>query len=77
MDARDLIRIVLNDEIVRNKSDMNDSEYETIKSFQVLEDAFDNNVRTYLRKSSINKNIKTTALSEEDNKFFTTIMASP
>jgi hypothetical protein len=49
---------------------MNDSEYEGIKSFQVLEDAFDNNVRTYLKKSSINKNIKTTALSGENNKFF-------
>ena len=56
VDARDLIRIVLDDEVVRNKADMNDSEYEGIKSFQVLEDAFDNNVRTYLKKSSINKN---------------------
>jgi|LakMenEpi03Aug12_release.lakeMendotaPanAssembly.Ray.scaffolds.fasta_scaffold183045_1 hypothetical protein len=70
VDARDLIRIVLDDEVVRNKADMNDSEYEGIKSFQVLEDAFDNNVRTYLKKSSINKNIKTTALSGENNKFF-------
>jgi hypothetical protein len=31
---------------------------------------FNDNVRIYLKKSSINKNIKTTALSEENDKFF-------
>jgi len=70
VDARDLVRIVLDDEAIRNKADMNDNEYEVMKKFRVLEGAFDDNVRTYLKKSSINKNIKATALSEENNKFF-------
>lgn len=70
VDVRDLVRIVLDDESIRNKADMNDDEYEAMKNFKILEDAFDDNVRTYLKKSSINKNIKTTALSEENNKFF-------
>lgn len=70
VDARDLVRIVLDDEVIRNKADMNDNEYEEMKKFKILEDTFDDNVRTYLKKSSINKNIKTTALSEENNKFF-------
>jgi AIPR protein len=70
VDARDLVRIVLDDETIRNKTDINDNDYEMIKEFKILEDVFDDNVRTYLKKSSINKNIKTTALSEDNNKFF-------
>ncbi|PZU99279.1 MAG: hypothetical protein DCE90_01830 [Pseudanabaena sp.] len=70
VDARDLIRIVLDDEEIRNKADMDDSEYELINQFKILEDAFNDNVRTYLKKSSINKNIKSTALSDDNNKFF-------
>lgn len=70
VDARDLVRIVLDDEAIRNRADMNDKEYEIIKNFRILEDTFNDNVRTYLKKSSINKNIKATALSEENNKFF-------
>ncbi len=70
VDARDLLRIVLDDEVIRNRADMNDNEYEVLKNFKILEDTFDDNVRTYLKKSSINKNIKVTALSEDNNKFF-------
>jgi len=70
IDARDLVRIVIDDETIRNKADMNDDEYEAMKGLKILEDAFNDNVRTYLKKSSINKNIKTTALSEENDKFF-------
>lgn len=70
IDARDLVRIVIDDEAIRNKADMNDDEYEVMKGLKILEDAFNDNVRTYLKKSSINKNIKTTALSEENDKFF-------
>ena len=70
IDARDLIRIVIDDEILRNKADMEDSEYEKIKHHKIIQDAFNDNVRIYLKKSSINKNIKSTALSEENDKFF-------
>lgn len=70
IDARDLVRIVIDDEAMRNQSDLDDEEYEALKQLKILEDAFNDNVRTYLKKSSINKNIKTTALSEDNNKFF-------
>jgi AIPR protein len=70
VDARDLIRIVLDNEEIRNKADMDDDEYETIKEIDILEDAFNDNVRVYQKKSSINKNIKITALSEDNSKFF-------
>lgn len=70
VDARDLVRIVIDDEETRNKVDMNNEEYEVMKELNILEDAFNDNVRIYLEKSSINKNIKTTALSEENDKFF-------
>jgi hypothetical protein len=70
VDARDLIRIVLKNEDLRHKADMNDEEYEEIKKSSILEDAFNDNVRIYQKKSSINKNIKTTALSEDNDKFF-------
>ena len=70
VDARDLVRIVLDSEEIRNKADMDDDEYETIKNIGILEDAFNDNVRIYQKKSSINKNIKNTALSEDNSKFF-------
>ncbi len=70
VDARDLVRIVLDDEVIRDKADMDDDEYELMKKSAILEDAFNDNVRIYQKKSSINKNIKSTALSEDNNKFF-------
>ena len=70
VDAQDLVRIVLDSEEIRNKADMDDDEYETIKNIGILEDAFNDNVRIYQRKYSINKNIKNTALSEDNSKFF-------
>ena len=70
VDARDLIRIVIDDEEVRNKADMSDDEYEIIKEINILEDTFNDNVRVYQKKSAINKSIKVTALSEDNNKFF-------
>jgi hypothetical protein len=70
VDARDLIRISLNNEEIRNRADMDDDDYKTMKSMTILEDAFDDNVRIYQKKSSINKNIKITALSDEADKFF-------
>ncbi|PSB26853.1 AIPR family protein [Stenomitos frigidus] len=70
VDARDLIRIVIDNEEVRSKADMTNDEYEVIKKSTLLEDAFNDNVRIYQKKSSINKNIKSTALSDENSKFF-------
>ena len=70
VDARDLVRIVLDDKEIRNTADMTDDEYEAMKNLTILEDAFNDNVRIYQKKSSINKNIKNTALSEDNSKFF-------
>lgn len=69
VDARDLIRIVLDSDEIRLKADIND--YREIRNFEILENAFDDNVRVYLRqRSKINRNIKKTALSEECHRFF-------
>lgn len=69
VDARDLIRIVLDDETIRD--DVNLTNYEELKKYKILEDAFEDNVRVYLKqRSKINKNIKRTALSDENHRFF-------
>lgn len=69
VDARDLIRIVLDDENIRNNTNLTD--YEELKKYEILEDAFEDNVRVYLKqRSKINRNIKRTALSEENHRFF-------
>ncbi|MBD1836941.1 AIPR family protein [Coleofasciculus sp. FACHB-501] len=69
VDARDIIRIVLNDESVRN--DVNLTNYSDLKKYSLLEDAFEDNVRVYLKqRSKINRNIKRTALSDENRRFF-------
>jgi hypothetical protein len=69
VDVRDLIRIVMNDDDLRLKPDLTD--YSVLKSHKILEDAFEDNVRVYLKdRSRINKNIKETALSEHNHKFF-------
>jgi hypothetical protein len=69
VDARELLRIVCDDEQVRQNVDAGD--YSVLKRHEVLEDAFDDNVRMYLKqRSKINRNIKETALSEEAYRFF-------
>lgn len=69
VDARDLIRIVLNDEVIRNNVNVED--YSPLKEYKICEDAFEDNVRVYLKqRSRINRNIKKTALSEENYTFF-------
>ncbi|MBD1894889.1 AIPR family protein [Coleofasciculus sp. FACHB-129] len=69
VEARDIIRIVLNDESVRN--DVNLTNYSDLKKHSLLEDAFEDNVRVYLKqRSKINRNIKRTALSDENRRFF-------
>lgn len=69
IDARDLIRVVLNDESIRNNINLTD--YSELKKYSIFEDAFEDNVRIYLRqRSKINRNIKKTALSDENHRFF-------
>jgi len=67
--AKDLLRIILNDEELRNNIEANDSD---IRDCLINENIFEDNVRVYLKqRSSINKNIKKTASDEdESNKFF-------
>jgi AIPR protein len=69
LDARDLIRLVIDDEELRKKVDLDD--YSALKGQQLLEDAFEDNVRIYLKqRSRINQNIKSTALGDESHRFF-------
>ena len=69
IDARELLRIVCDDEKIRQDVEIGD--YSILKTFEVLEDAFDDNVRMYLKqRSKINRNIKETALSDEAYRFF-------
>jgi AIPR protein len=69
IDAKDLIRITLNDKAIRNKVDL--ESYEELKSFEIAEDTFEDNVRVYLKQGSkINQNIKKTAISDENHRFF-------
>lgn len=68
-DARDLIRIVLNNADLREITDIPD--YQILKDHNILEDAFEDNVRVYLKqRSKINRNIKKTALSDNNYLFF-------
>lgn len=69
IDARELLRIVLNNEELRNNVSLEN--YEVIKEQSILEDAFEDNVRVYLKqRSRINRNIKETALSDNAHRFF-------
>lgn len=69
VEARDLIRIVIDDESIRNNPDLQD--YSEIKNHKILEDAFADNIRIYLKqRSRINRNIKETALSDDGHRFF-------
>jgi hypothetical protein len=69
VDSRELLRIVCDDEQLRQNTDISD--YSILKTARILEDAFDDNVRVYLKqRSRINRNIKETALSEEAYRFF-------
>jgi hypothetical protein len=69
IDARELIRIVLDSDSVRDNATLD--EYNELKKYGILEDAFEDNVRLYLKqRSKINRSIKKTALSEENHRFF-------
>lgn len=68
--ADELIRIIIDDEEIRNN--VNFENYEIIKGKKILEDIFYDNVRLYKKnKTRINRGIIATAESKEDNnKFF-------
>jgi hypothetical protein len=69
LNVRDCIRIVLDNEEIRLKA--NPENYEELTRYQILEDAFEDNVRVYLKQTTrINQNIKRTLLSEEAPRFF-------
>jgi hypothetical protein len=67
--AEDAIRLTLSNEDVRNNPDASIVE---IKNLEIDEDAFEDNVRVYLKqKTSVNKSIKNSALTEENSlRFF-------
>ncbi len=69
VDIRDLLRIVINNDDLRiNPEPM---EYAELVKYDILEDAFEDNVRIYIKqRSKINRNIKKTALSDENHRFF-------
>lgn len=67
----DLIRMILGDENMRNSFDYADTDLNSMTNMELLPDAFAENVRIYLKqRSRINKNIKKTALSDNNSKFF-------
>lgn len=69
IEAIELIRVVLDNEQLRNEVDLED--YAVLHEFPILEDAFEDNVRVYLRqRSKINRNITKTALSDDNVRFF-------
>ena len=68
-DARELIRIVLDNSDIRENPNISD--YQELKKYSLLKDVFEDNVRIYLKqRSKINKNIKGTALSDDACRFF-------
>jgi len=68
VDIRDLLRIVIDNAELRNNPEP--TNYEELVKHDVLEDAFEDNVRIYLKqRSKINRNIKKTALSDENHRF--------
>lgn len=69
VDARDLLRLVSNNEQLRDSADTAD--YSVLRGCGLLDDAFEDNVRTYLKqRTRINQNIKSTALGDENHRFF-------
>jgi hypothetical protein len=65
----DVLRIISDDEDLR--SNPNFADYEHLKTINIDENAFEDNVRIYLKKTSrINANIYNSALSDNNYKFF-------
>lgn len=69
VDVVDVLRICINDEDLRMNPAFDD--YNHLKNQNILEDAFEDNVRIYLKqRSKINKSIKYTALSDDSHRIF-------
>lgn len=69
VDVSDLLRICVDNEDARNNSNLED--IKILKNYEILDDAFEDNVRVYLKqRSKINRNIKSTALSDESHRLF-------
>lgn len=67
--ALDCVRMVLDDEAIRKNDEIED--LSILKNYTILEDAFNDNVRIYIKqKSRINKGIVSTVLDEENNPNF-------
>lgn len=68
VEAEQLIRFLCDDDKLRSEVTADMTKFKTLK---ICEDAFDDNVRVYLRGGSkVNRNIKATVLSEENVRFF-------
>lgn len=69
VDAYEILKAVSSSENIRTAVDLDS--YEKLKDNTIHLDAFDDNVRIYLKqKSKINRNIKETALSNDSHRFF-------
>ncbi|CAI1935341.1 AIPR protein [Serratia fonticola] len=69
VDVRELLKSVIDNEDIRLSANIDD--YEEITKHKITPDAFEYNVRLYLeQKTEINKNIKNTAKSEDNHRFF-------
>lgn len=69
IDVVDLLRICIDKEEYREAPFLED--YKILKKQEILDDAFEDNVRIYLKqRSKINRNIKNTALSDENHRVF-------
>ena len=69
LDARDLLKIICNDQSLRESANLED--YSLLLDKEIDENVFEDNVRLYLKqKTQVNKNIKITALSDDAFRFF-------
>ena len=69
VDAVELLRLISDRDQLRQDANLQD--FTEMKACGLLEDAFEDNVRLYLHlRSKVNKNIKASALSDENHRFF-------
>lgn len=69
VDATELLRLLCDRDHLRNNANLQD--FADMKDTVLFEDAFEDNIRLYLhQRSKVNKNIKATALSTENHRFF-------
>jgi hypothetical protein len=69
VDAVELLRFLSDRDQLRNNASLED--YSELVSANLCEEAFEDNIRLYLRqRSRVNRNIKASALAEDNNYFF-------